>query len=324
MLKNILIGLAALILVIIVVGILTPGERTLENEFLIKAPVHELADKLNDDLGMVQQMSIAGGSNIQTREQEQSRGKRDGRLQVEDPDMQSAAASLLVNMYKPVNYTVHTNFYMEHTEDGTVIYTFSNLRTSGLARFLSWMFNPAQRWNSILSETMDEIKADLESNFLALIKGYYIREENSIERVYVLIRQRVPFAKMNEFSLQEFARLDQFIQRQQLQRFPFSTFYYNINLEDEITDMAAAVRINRDIQVPDGKQIHYQRRGRVIHTRHYGHVDQSVNAHAAVRVYLEDNNMLYDFPFMETYEVGANTTDNPAEWVTHIEYFIVE
>lgn len=324
MLKKILIGLAALVLIILVVGILSPAERTLENEFLIKAPVHELADVLNDDLGMVQLMSISSGRNIQTIEQEQSRGKRDGNLQIEDPDLQSAAASLLVNVYKPVSYKVRTNFYMEHTEEGTVIYTFSNLQTSGLARFFSWIFNPSSQWNTMLNETMDEIKAEAESNFLALIEGYYIREERSIERVYVLIRQRVPFAKMNEFSLREFARLDQFIQRQHLQRFPFSTFYYNINLEDEITDMAAAVRINRDIQVPDGKQIHYQRRGRVIYTRHYGHVDHSVNAHAAVRVYLEDNNLLYDFPFMETYEVGASTTGNPAEWVTLIEYFLVE
>ena len=325
MLKKILAGILGLAAIVAIIGVLQPAEIAIEEQFIIKEPVDELQTRLSDDVNMTQWFSEATGRRIQTVEQENSRGKGYGRLTVDEPALSEVAASVNVEIYKPVSYSVHTNFYLSATGEGTAINTFSTLQKSGWSRFIGWVFRPGSRWSGMLEETMEVIKEEAESDFVALINGFYIERYPVIERNYLLVRSRRPFEEMNEFSKENFPRLDYFIQQERLRRFPFSTMYYDLNIDEEMADMAAAVRIDRDLQTsPEGLDLKFLRRGEVISARHYGPVEEVVEAHQAIRQYLDENNLVFDPPFIETYEVGARDVDDPEDFVTLVEYYLPE
>ncbi len=325
MIKKILAVILGLLAVVVIIGILQPAEVVIEEQYIIKEPMDKLQARMSDDVSMAQWFSEATGRRIQTVEQENSRGKGYGRLLVDEPALSEVATSLNVDIYKPLRHSVHTNFFLTSTSAGTTINTFSTLQKSGWSRFIGWVFRPGNRWSNMLGETMELVKEEAESDFVALIDGFYIERRPVIERNYLMVRSRRPFEEMNEFSNENFPRLDYFIQQERLRRFPFSTLYYDLNIDEEMADMAAAVRIDRDLQTsPGGLQLKFLRRGEVVSARHYGPVEDVVDAHRAIRQYLEENNLHFDPPFIETYEVGARDVDNPEDFVTLVEYYLPE
>lgn len=325
MIKKILSGILGLMAVVVIIGILQPAEVVIEEQYIIKEPVDKLQTRLSDDVSMAQWFSEATGRRIQTVEQENSRGKGHGRLVVDEAALSEVAASVNVHFYKPLRHYVHTNFFLTATSEGTAINTFSVLQKSGWSRFVGWIFGPGSRWTNMLGETMETIKEEAESDFVALIDGFYIERQPVIERNYLLVRSRRPFEEMNEFGKENFPRLDYFIQQERLRRFPFSTLYYDLNVDEEMADMAAAVRIDRDLQTPpEDLDIKFLRRGEVVSARHYGPVEEVVEAHRAIRQYLEENNLQFDPPFIETYEVGARDVDDREDFVTLVEYYLFE
>jgi effector-binding domain-containing protein len=324
MAKKIIGVFLGLLLILVLIGVLQPSERVIEGEYLIMEPADRLVEKLNDDLKMARWMAEASGKRIQTVEQERSRGRGFGLLKSPEPSIPDISASMEVDLYRPVRHDVSTNFYVQNTSEGTKINTFSTISVSGTGRFVSWLFGLSNRWSSLLDETMEVIRAESESDFIALVDGYYIERRDVIERNYLLVRQRVPFGDMNAFSKDHFPRLDVFAQQHQLRRFPFSTFYYHLDHENEMADIAAAVQIDRDLQTPpENLDVKFMRRGKVVFARHYGPLEEVVDGHRAIRQYLEENNLHYDPPFIETYEVGARDVNNPDDFVTLVEYYLI-
>jgi len=119
MIKKILAGILGLVAVVVIIGILQPAEVVIEEQYIIKEPVDKLQSRLSDDVSMAQWFSEATGRRIQTVEQENSRGKGHGRLAVDEAAMSEVAASVNMHFYKPLRHSVHTNFFLTSTSEGT-------------------------------------------------------------------------------------------------------------------------------------------------------------------------------------------------------------
>lgn len=319
-LKTILISFFSLIILLLVSGYFLQPNQYGGGEIIIKEQAYILSQKLGSDVEMVDMFSKSTGRQVQTFEQEASRGKSDGMIRfVEDHiDFDN---QWKIDFYGLISRSAKLNFNLENTRDGTILRYQYELKTPVPMRTFGRLFNIRGSWERDLQNWLDAFKLENEKDFLALINGYYIRQREEIERIFVIKRSRVPFDEMNEFTVNELNQLDFYLQTEILRKFPITTMYYDIDANDELTDMAVAVRVDSDVELPSDYEMKYVARGPVIYTRHYGYVGQTVFGHAAVQQYFLNNDYIYRRPFMETYVVGAETTDDTDEWVTLIEYY---
>jgi len=318
--KSILVGLFAIATLIFVSGYFVKPIQYGEGKIIIKEQAYILSENLNRDVDMVDMFSESTGKEVQTFEQEASRGKRDGLVRF-IPDHLAYDNQWKIKLYGLISRSVELNFNLEDTRDGTILRYQYELGTSAPVRTLGRLLNIRGSWEKDLNNWLNAFKLESEKDFLALINGYYIRQREEIERIFVIKRSRVPYTEMNEFTVNELNNLDFYLQAEILREHPVSTMYYDFDDEEKLTDMAVGVRVGADVELPPEYEMKYVARGPVIYTRHYGYVASTVYGHAAVQKYLLENDYIYRRPFMETYLVGAETTDKVEEWVTLLEYY---
>ncbi len=319
-LKTVLVGFFTILILLIVSGYFIKPIQHGEGEKIIKEQAYILSDNLNRDIEMVEMFSESTGRNVQTFEQEASRGKRDGMIRFIE-DHIAFDNQWKLDLYGIISRSITLNFNLEDSREGTVLSYQYELTTPPSVRVFGRIFNVKNNWERDLNKWLSTFKEENEKNVLALINGYYIRQRDEIERIFVIKRSRIPYQEMNEFTVTELNNLDFYLQAEILREHPVSTMYYDFDDDVELTDMAVGVRVGADVELPPEYQMKYVARGPVIYTRHYGHVRNTVYGHAAVQKYLIENDYLYRRPFMETYLIGAETTENSDEWVTLLEYY---
>lgn len=318
--KSVLVGFFAILILLIVSGYFINPIQQGEGEIIIKEQAYILSDKLNRDLDMVEMFSESTARRVQTFEQEASRGKRDGLIRFIKNHI-AFDNQWKIDLYGIIGRSVTLNFNLKDSREGTILRYQYELKTPAPVRVFGRFFNVKNSWERDLDKWLNTFKNENEKNVLALINGYYIRQRDEIERIFVIKRSRVPYQEMNEFTVTELNSLDFYLQAEILREHPVSTMYYDFDDDVELTDMAVGVRVGADVELPPKYQMKYVARGPVIYTRHYGHVRNTVYGHAAIQKYLIENDYLYRRPFMETYLVGAETTENNDEWVTLLEYY---
>lgn len=324
--KNILFLIIGLLVLLALFGFFLPSEQVFGKSINIKEPIDQLEDRLNRDTEIASMLSRIFEEEIQTHEQEVSRGPKGGVLMYQNSDSNSDENLILVdiNLYNPFEQQTSTAIELENTREGTILSYRSSYGLSWWKRVPALLLNLPGQWEEKLQTFFDTLKENAESDFLALIDGYYIEERDEIERNFVIKRRRIPFNRMNEFAVTEFPKLDNFLQQRGMRDYPMTHLYYFIDHENRETDLAVAAEIDRDIEVPEEFEMKYFPRGRVIYTRHNGYVGEVDKAHNAVRKYLDQNNLQHNPPFLETYEIGADVTDDTSEWITLVEYYIAE
>nr|MBS0037225.1 hypothetical protein [Saprospiraceae bacterium] len=316
------IAIVIILVLIFVSGWFLPAEDYGEGQVLIKDHTYRISETLNRDLQMVEWFSEASGYDLQTIEQKRTRERRDGVLIMEPNPTAAVDNEFTIVLYRPWKREINLKINFEESHEGTeLMYTYTHVQPL-FFRMWGKILNLDARLKSILDSFLERLKMDAESQFVALIDGYYIRQRDEIERIFITKRKKVPFSEMNHFTVSNLTSLVFYLQERQMKKFPLSTMYYFIDAENEETDMAIASEVDRDIELPPEFEMKYVAKGPLVYTNHYGYVGNTYLAHAAIQKYLDRNDLIYIRPFIETYVVGEETTDEVESWITRIEYYL--
>jgi len=151
--------------------------------------------------------------------------------------------------------------------------------------------------------------------------GYIVKEENILERHYIISRSNVAIADIQKYFTQSLGAIFQKVQSEGLtmKGMP-SSLFFNYDLTNGMTDMAAAIPVNEEKAIKDLSSITIPKQtGLVID--YYGDFANTGVAHSAMTAYMKDRSLLTNTPSVEEYVTDPLKEKDPSKWLTRVIYY---
>ncbi len=152
--------------------------------------------------------------------------------------------------------------------------------------------------------------------------GFQIKELGVADKHYVMSRQEVDMANVQQFYAQNLGSLFGKVQgaAMEMDGMP-SGLFFNWNAATGTTDMAAAIPTTEPLNIA-GTQSHSITGGKAIQIDYYGDYKNTAKAHDAIDSYIRDNGLLHNWPVVEEYITDPTTEKDPSKWLTRITYYL--
>ena len=154
--------------------------------------------------------------------------------------------------------------------------------------------------------------------------GYKINMIDSDDKHFVLNRQEVPYANIQQFYSSNLGALFGKVQQADVEMdgMPCGLFFKFDQLNQK-SDMAAAIPVKKAVAL-DGAQSLTIPEGKALQVEYLGDYQGTQVAHDALADYMKDYGILYDPPFIEEYVTDPSEEPDPKKWLTRITYFYKE
>lgn len=151
--------------------------------------------------------------------------------------------------------------------------------------------------------------------------GYVVKEENVLERYYVMSRSNMALSEVQKYYTQSLGAIFQKIQDEGLtmKGMP-SVLFFKYDQEGGMTDMAAAIPVNEEKQIKDLTSITIPKQAGLV-IDYYGEFTNTETAHRAMAAYMKDRNLLNNPPSVEEYVTDPLKEKDPSKWLTKIIYY---
>ncbi len=152
-------------------------------------------------------------------------------------------------------------------------------------------------------------------------RGYLIKEVDLDERNYIMKRQEVDFANMQQFYTQNLGGLFSKVlaSGEEMQGMP-SGLFFKYDEQAKIADMAAAIPIKQAKEFSDAASYTIPS-GKAIQVDYYGDYSGLSEAHIAIDEYIKDKALFYNYPVVEEYITDPGENEDPSQWLTRISYY---
>ncbi len=151
--------------------------------------------------------------------------------------------------------------------------------------------------------------------------GYKINEVYVGEKNYILNRQVVEIANMQQFYTQNLGALFMKAQGKKLEMDGMpSGLFYSWDESKGTTDMAAAIPLKEPMTVP-GAISQTLPDGKAVQVDYYGDYAKTETAHLAIEEYMDDHGLLVNYPIVQEYVTDPTTEKDPSKWLTKITYY---
>lgn len=154
--------------------------------------------------------------------------------------------------------------------------------------------------------------------------GYKINEVELPEQYFLAQRQEVKMANIEQF----YARVLPSLSRKaaeagiELAGMPCGLMY-KWDEQMGTTDLAGAMPITEPTNINGASTITIPAK-KAIQIDYYGKYENSTEGHAAIDAYINDFELLYDWPVIEQYITDPGQEPDESKWLTKITYFLAE
>lgn len=150
---------------------------------------------------------------------------------------------------------------------------------------------------------------------------FLITADDYKSEVLVGVKQaKVSMQKLDDFFSEAYGKIYRNLSRNNIEiASPPMAVYYNWDEENQLTDCAAAVILEQDLEVAGLDRFRITR-ARALLTEVNGSYDQLGAAHGALEEAANDMGLILQPPMIEVYEVGPEQTETPEDYVTRIIY----
>lgn len=174
-----------------------------------------------------------------------------------------------------------------------------------------------------LKNGLDKLKSLAEKRAAEKVyRGYKIQEVEMEEKYYLIARQEVAIANIQQFYAQNLGALFTKAQGADIvmDGMP-SGLYYKWDEVNKKTDMAAGIPIVEPKNVA-GATLETIPAGRALLVNYYGDYADIGEAHQAIDDYMNDYGLLNDVPVIEEYVTDPGVEKDPSKWLTKVTYYI--
>lgn len=200
----------------------------------------------------------------------------------------------------------------------------------------SWAFYGQNQfpWNvvSLFMSMDDMIGKDFERGLASLkelaeqdyqkVLSYKIVPVDFPAKTYVAIRKKVSMNEIPGFFAQSFGQLMPLLEQKGLKLTGAACgLYYTWDEKSLMTEMAAALPVNREMNLGEGVESITLPRSKALTTDYYGPYDKVMPVYAAFDKYFKDNKLTYRAPIVEEYLTDPQQEPDSTRWLTKIYYF---
>jgi len=152
-------------------------------------------------------------------------------------------------------------------------------------------------------------------------RGFEMQVVDMPERHYVLLQDRVSFEEMEAFYAGAYDKLMPALQQAGVQQAGGPTgMYFTWDEEGQMTDMAAALPIDRKASFPPSFSQKTMPAGRVLLVDYTGSYDGLGDVHNAIDAYAKQVNLQLGVPAIEEYITGPEAEPDSSRWLTKVIY----
>jgi effector-binding domain-containing protein len=150
---------------------------------------------------------------------------------------------------------------------------------------------------------------------------YLITTEDYDSQVLVGVREaKVNMNELEDFFSSAYGRIYRNLSRNEIEiASPPMAVYYTWDEENQVTDCAAALVLEEDLEVAGLDRFRITR-ARALLTTVKGNYEQLGAAHGALEEAAQDMGLVLQPPMIEIYEVGPEQAENQEDFVTKIIY----
>jgi effector-binding domain-containing protein len=154
-----------------------------------------------------------------------------------------------------------------------------------------------------------------------LIKGYNVEVVDYPATIFASIRRETELAKLQPFFAQSFGEITSAMgkNRARSKGMPCA-LYYQWDEQHGKTDVAAAIPVNRKFDAESVSIIEFPE-NKAYKVNYYGPYESLGAAHMALNVYFAQNGLEMAAPIIEQYATDPGEEPDPAKWLTVIYYF---
>jgi effector-binding domain-containing protein len=153
------------------------------------------------------------------------------------------------------------------------------------------------------------------------IKSYHVRKIRFPAKSFAAIRKEISITNVSEFYSQSLGKIMQEMGKKSAKMAGIPCgLYYTWDEQNHVTDMAAAVPVNKSITSGDIKTIKLAA-ATAYAVDYYGPYEKIIPAHLAINMYLEKNGLTFKPPVIEEYVTDPLTQPDNSKWLTRIYYF---
>ena len=154
--------------------------------------------------------------------------------------------------------------------------------------------------------------------------GYEIKPDNLPERNFVVRRDIVKVAEMQQFYATNLGSLFQAVQSsgQEMDWMPSGLFYSTEAVDGKI-DMAAAIPVGDAVAIDNTGSVIIPE-GPGLEIDHYGDYSLLPSAHKAAEAYMRDRGLIHNAPFIEEYMTDPGLEKDSQKWLTKIYYYLAD
>lgn len=154
--------------------------------------------------------------------------------------------------------------------------------------------------------------------------GFKIEEKDMPERNFVLSRQEVKMANIQQFYATNLGALFNKVQASgvEMDGMPCGLFF-RWDEKAQLTDMAAAIPTATPISIDGAASLTIDSRKGIV-VDFYGDYSKTAMAHEAIEEYMRDKGYFQDPPIIEEYVTDPMEEKDPGKWLTKIYYYFSE
>ncbi|MDG2450685.1 MAG: GyrI-like domain-containing protein [Saprospiraceae bacterium] len=154
--------------------------------------------------------------------------------------------------------------------------------------------------------------------------GYQINEKNLKKKNFVMNRQEVKTANIQQFYATNLGQLFGKVQVAgvEIDGMPCGLFF-RMDERDGMIDMAAAIPVKQAVSLPATNSYSINSR-RSLQVDYRGSYHGVTEAHKAMGEYMKDRSLFQDDPIIEEYVTDPGTEPDPSKWLTRVTYYFSE
>lgn len=332
--KGILVAIVVMVVIITVVGFLSPSHIRVERSVVINAPSEAVHDQVNNlknwnnwspwyKMDTAMKIEYNGtdagvGASYKWISENKNVGTGDMTIIASSKDSISSAMNFMDGGVATAKFT------FAGSDSGTSV-TWSMEMDMGM--------NPVKRVFGLFMDKMlgpdfekglESLKQYTESVPAKPASQFVVMEEDAAERVYIFIKDSLSWDSIQSFYAKNFKAIGEAIGKAKLEiAGPPTGLYFKWDETNHSAVMAAAMPVKGDSKTKvKGFETMVVPAGKNLHIAHRGGYSTLGNAHMEMDVYMKEKNLLQGIPVIEEYATDPGTEPDSTKWLTNVFYLV--
>lgn len=179
-----------------------------------------------------------------------------------------------------------------------------------------------KKQNTQYKKSLQNLKAIAEARAKGVYNGYKIKNIQLEKAHFVTKRSVVDMKNIESFLIRNLPSLASKVGQSGAEEAgPPCSLFYNWDMVNERTDMAAAIPVKTETAIQGFRSVNLPE-SKAIQVDYYGPYEGTIDAHLAIDAYLKDKGLFYDYPVIEQKMTDISNESDESKWLTKVTYYL--